>query len=121
MNAATSKRQTNSWLDHTNGADQTHHRFLREAEDVRFDIVQGLNKVHAEQLAYADDIKRSSDAASEQRTRMSSENWNVLNDFQFVAAPANERFSASLASLAKLLTWLLGTFLLCATVGRRSL
>ena len=27
MNAATSKRQTNSWLDHTNGADQwqVHH------------------------------------------------------------------------------------------------
>ena len=100
---------------------ETHHRFLREAEDVRFDFVQGLNKVHAEQLAYADDIKRSSDAASEQRTRMSSENWNVLNDFQFVAAPANERFSASLASLAKLLTWLLGALLLCATVGRRSL
>jgi len=50
---------------------RTHHRFLREAEALRYEFVQGLNKVHAEQLNYADDLKRSSDAASEQRTRVS--------------------------------------------------
>jgi ABC-2 type transport system permease protein len=39
-----------------------HHRFLREAEALRYAFVQGLNRVHAEQLAYSDDIRRSSDA-----------------------------------------------------------
>ena len=51
----------------------THHRFLREAEAVRFDFVQGLNRVHVEQLDYIVDINRSNDTESERRTRMSAE------------------------------------------------
>ena len=46
---------------------ETHQRFLRETEAVRFDFVQGLNRVHEQQLGYADDIIRSSDAAAERR------------------------------------------------------
>ncbi|MEM9618913.1 MAG: DUF3526 domain-containing protein [Pseudomonadota bacterium] len=100
---------------------ETHHRFLREAEELRFDFVQSLNKVHAEKLAYADDISRSSDPEAEKRTRMSAENWKVLNEFRFEPAPARKRIEASLAPFAKLLVWLFAALALCATVGRRVL
>ena len=85
----------------------THHRFLREAEDVRFNFVQGLNRVHAEQLDYITDINRGNDTASERRARMSAENWNVLDEFSFRAAPATERLTRATPALTMLFTWFL--------------
>jgi len=84
---------------------RTHHRFLREAEETRFQFVQDLNKVHAEQMAYADDIKRSSDPEAEQRTRMSSENWQVLRDFRFEPYSANNRLEQMTSSVLILIIW----------------
>ncbi|MBV1927991.1 MAG: DUF3526 domain-containing protein [Gammaproteobacteria bacterium] len=83
-----------------------HHRFLREAEQLRFDFVQGLNRVHAEQLAYSDDIKRSSDTEAERRTRVSADNWEVLDLFHFDTAPFDERLGTALPSLSMLALWL---------------
>lgn len=96
---------------------EAHHKFLRDAEAVRFDFVQGLNRIHAEQLAYADDINRSSDPEAERRTRVSSENWKVLEDFHFVPPPSDARVQGALAPLARLGAWfalLLGLVLLAA-------
>ena len=86
----------------------THHRFLREAEAVRFDFVQGLNEVHAEQLDYSDDINRSSDPEAERRTRVSPDNWAVLDDFEFAPAPAKDRFAAASTATSMLIAWLFG-------------
>lgn len=91
-----------------------HHRFLEEAEHARFDFVQGLNRVHAEEMAYTDDINRSSDPDAERRTRVSAENWRVLDDFTFAPNPAGERVTASLAPLGMLALWGLAAFI----VGR---
>ena len=85
----------------------THHRFLREAEEVRIDFVQGLNRVHIEQLDYIIDINRSNDTASERRTRMSAENWNVLDEFSFETASATERLTRATPALTMLFTWFL--------------
>ncbi len=85
----------------------THHRFLREAEDVRFDFVQGLNRVHVEQLAYNDDINRSLNEEANRRTRMSAENWDVLDEFSFQPAAADERLARAGAPLGMLSAWLL--------------
>ena len=85
----------------------THHRFLREAEEVRFDFVQGLNRVHVEQLDYITDINRGNDTASERRARMSAENWNVLDEFSFQAAPATERLTRATPALTMLSAWFL--------------
>jgi ABC-2 type transport system permease protein len=68
-----------------------HHRFLREAEALRYAFVQGLNRVHAEQLAYADDIRRSSDADAERRTRVGAANWQLLERFRFAPDTAAHR------------------------------
>ena len=70
-----------------------HHRFLREAEDLRYAFVQGLNRVHAEELAYADDIRRSSDAEAERRTRVDAANWQLLDRFHFEPDAAHARIT----------------------------
>ena len=91
---------------HLSGTDlATHHRFMREAEDVRFGFVQGLNKLHITELTYADDKKRSSDAASEKRTRISADNWALLDDFRFKPDPASSRFSRAAFSIFSLMLW----------------
>jgi ABC-2 type transport system permease protein len=98
---------------------EAHHKFLRDAEAVRFDFVQGLNRVHAEQLAYADDIMRSSDPEAERRTRVSSENWKALEDFDFVPPPSDARVEGALTPLAKLSAWFALLFGLVLFSARR--
>ncbi len=83
----------------------THHRFLREAEEVRFDFVQGLNRAHVERLAYSVDMNRNINAESSQRARISGENWDVLDEFSFRPAAAGERLTRAGAPLAMLFVW----------------
>jgi ABC-2 type transport system permease protein len=82
-----------------------HHRFLRAAEALRFDFVQGLNRVHARQLAYADDIRRSSDPQAERRTRVAASNWQLLDRFRFEPDPAATRWARAAQPMAMLLAW----------------
>lgn len=82
-----------------------HHRFLREAEALRYDFVQGLNRVHTRQLAYADDIRRGSDPAAERRTRVDASTWQLLERFRFVPDAAATRVARSAPSVAMLLLW----------------
>lgn len=83
----------------------THHRFLREAEALRFEFVQRLNRIHATQLAYRDDIDRSRDARAERRTRVSAANWSLLEAFRFAPDRPAERISSALASWLMLAVW----------------
>ena len=90
----------------TAGSDlENHHRFLREAEAARFEFVQGLNRAHATELSYADDVNRNIDEASGQKARISADNWRVLQSFDFQPAPAAERVRAAFPSLVLLLLW----------------
>jgi ABC-2 type transport system permease protein len=84
----------------------THHRFLRESEALRFDFVQALNDLHANGLAYADDIARSSDPEAEQRTRVNASAWGLLDTFRFEPDPAATRVDRAALPLAMLLGWL---------------
>jgi len=84
---------------------KTHHRFLREAEAVRFEFVQGLNKAHKEKLNYADDMNRSNDEDSSRRARVDAKNWHVLNDFRFEADPAKERLQRLGQSFLVISVW----------------
>ena len=85
---------------------ENHHRFLKAAEAHRFEFVQGLNKVHIEQLSYHDDIRRSDDEASNLRARVSADNWAVMPEFEFQPAAATERASRAAPSMAIILLWL---------------
>ncbi len=92
---------------HLAGVDlETHHRFLREAEAVRYDFVQGLNTSHIEELSYTDDINRNQSQEASRRARISSENWQVLGEFRFQPPPPDERFGAATAAISMLAVWL---------------
>jgi ABC-2 type transport system permease protein len=96
-----------------------HHRFLQEAEALRYDFVQGLNRVHAQQLAYADDIRRSSDAEAERRTRVAASTWQLLDRFRFEPDAAAARNVRAAPQGLMLLPWLVGLLATLAVLGRR--
>lgn len=97
----------------------THHRFLREAEALRFDFVQGLNDLHAHQLSYADDVRRSSDPDAERRTRVDAHNWQRLPAFDFQPDAASARLSAALPHALPILIWLLASVFSGLGLARR--
>jgi len=99
---------------------KTHHRFLREAEAVRFEFVQGLNKAHAEKLSYDRDINRNNDEDSSRRARIAADNWGVLNDFRFEADPAAKRLPRLSQSFLVFFAWLL-IFAFLGILGARRL
>lgn len=84
-----------------------HQRFLREAEAVRIDFVQGLNRVHAEELSYYDDVNRSDSEEASRRGRVSSDNWQVLQSFRFEPENVGDRIDLATPSMLALLAWLL--------------
>jgi ABC-2 type transport system permease protein len=88
------------------GTDLTHHhRFLREAEALRYAFVQGLNQIHAKKLAYADDIRRSSDTEAERRTRVDAANWQLLQRFRFQPDAAGSRIQQARTQWLMLGLW----------------
>ena len=93
-----------------------HHAFLRDAEAVRYEFVQGLNRMHAEKLAYADDMNRSSDPEAEQRTRIAAENWRILERFEFSPMAAEVRIRNAWSAIYPLTLWLFGLLVLLAAL-----
>ena len=82
-----------------------HHRFLQEAEALRYAFVQGLNKLHAEKLAYSDDVRRSGDALAEERTRVDATNWQLLERFRFEPDAARSRIARAGPQWLMLCAW----------------
>ncbi len=97
--AAGSRTLAGTDLDH-------YHRFLRQAEALRIDFVQGLNRAHAEELSYIDDINRNRDEESSAKARIDAANWQVLDEFYFEPASASARLASAQPSLLMLLAWL---------------
>ena len=85
----------------------THHRFLREAEKLRYEFVQGLNKAHVEQLSYADDMNRNKGEEGWRRARVDASNWQVLNDFRFSPDTADRRLQRAMPQIMAFVLWLL--------------
>jgi ABC-2 type transport system permease protein len=85
---------------------ETHHRFMREAEDLRFQFVQSLNQVHIEQLNYADDMNRNASEEAGKKARVSAENWDLINDFEFELEAASARLKRSMPAFLQLLLWI---------------
>jgi ABC-2 type transport system permease protein len=96
-----------------------HHRFLQEAEALRFAFVQELNRIHAEKLSYSDDIRRSSDAQAEARTRVDSSHWQLLDRFVFEPDAAGVRLARSKSQWLMLVAWFVVLVGASAWVGGR--
>ncbi|MFY8083176.1 MAG: DUF3526 domain-containing protein [Rubrivivax sp.] len=102
------------------GTDLTHHhRFLQEAEELRYAFVQGLNRLHAEKLAYSDDVRRSSDAQAEKRTRVDAANWQLLGRFVFEPDAAASRIAQALPQWLMLGVWCVALLLAGCWAGGR--
>ncbi|MCF2947552.1 DUF3526 domain-containing protein [Paraglaciecola aquimarina] len=99
---------------------ETHHRFMRETEKLRFDFVQSLNKVHVEQLNYQDDINRNLNEKSSKQARVDSANWQVLNDFTFTPDSPSTRLQRSVSSYLQLLVWIIVLVGFIQLTGRRA-
>lgn len=97
--AAASRSLSGTDLDH-------YHRFLRQAEDLRIGFVQGLNRAHAEELSYFDDINRNRDEESWERARVDASNWKVLDEFRFEPADAAVRLASAGSSILMLMAWM---------------
>ncbi|MBB1385823.1 DUF3526 domain-containing protein [Pseudoalteromonas sp. SG45-5] len=100
---------------------ETHHRFLRETEQLRFGFVQGLNKVHVEKLSYQDDMNRNANTAATQKARVSAQNWQVLQDFTFNVDTSEVRTQRSIPAFLQLLLWIAVLLGSIKFVGRRLL
>lgn len=85
---------------------ETHHRFLREAEQLRYNFVQGLNKIHTEELSYQDDINRNANAEASNKARVSADNWTLLNSFSFEVDSPVVRATRSVPAFLQLLVWI---------------
>ena len=97
-----------------------HQRFLDEAEAHRFALIQELNSLHANELAYADDAQRSVDYEAEQRTRVNPEFWQRLQSFNFMPSPVSERLTAASPLLLVLSLWLVLGFLLIRKIADKA-
>lgn len=99
---------------------ETHHRFLREAEALRFDFVQGLNTVHAEKLSYTADVNRNKSEEAYKKSLVSSANWQLLKDFHFEPDQASTRLLKGAIPFIQLGTWIL-ILLVLATRAKKVL
>ncbi len=81
-----------------------HRRFLEQAERYRYALVQRLNRMQAEGVAYADDT--ATDAGADRRKRVDAANWRAMPDFVFRPAGPGTLARAALPGLAVVLLWL---------------
>ncbi|MDP2140689.1 MAG: DUF3526 domain-containing protein [Gammaproteobacteria bacterium] len=96
-----------------------HQQFLDAAEAHRFNLIQGLNTIHAEELDYADDSARSRDQDAEQRTRVNSEFWSHLQEFDFTGTAPAQRAVSALTLLIALLLWLTASIIMLRSATAR--
>jgi ABC-2 type transport system permease protein len=94
-----------------------HQRFLSQAEAYRFDLVQRLNRLQAENVSYADDTAPDPDA--DRRKRIAAHNWRQMPEFSYRPASASDLTRAALPGLLVILGWLGLASLLLSMAARR--
>ena len=98
---------------------ETHHRFLREAEALRIDFVQSLNRVHRDKLDYQTDVNRYKDEETAKKALVDASNWQVLADFEFAPETTANRLAQSMPYGLQLILWCVLVCLLLAVASRR--
>jgi ABC-2 type transport system permease protein len=98
---------------------ETHHRFLREAEALRFEFVQSLNHLHTHDLDYNLDINRYRDTETGWAARVDANNWSLLSKFDFKTEPGFDRLKQSVIYALQLLFWCVLTIFLINLASRR--
>jgi ABC-2 type transport system permease protein len=99
------------------GTDLASYRgFLEQGERYRYALIQGLNRLQVERLAYADDIDRNKE------NRVSREHWQAFPEFRYEPPPLADTLRHMAPAGAMLALWLaaLGTlaWVLAGRLGR---
>ncbi|MDH6590157.1 ABC-2 type transport system permease protein [Variovorax sp. TBS-050B] len=76
-----------------------YRRFVEQAEDHRYRLVQALNRLQAEKLSFAGD-------RSSRDSRISHAHWHGVAEFRFQAAPPAEALRRAMPAAGVLLLWL---------------
>jgi ABC-2 type transport system permease protein len=87
----------------------SHQNFLTQAEGYRYRLIQELNRMHAEEVAYEGD----------KDTRLSHEKWATLPRFSYQPIDPMTQPSKLIAPLAVLVFWLLALLALLSWRGNR--
>jgi ABC-2 type transport system permease protein len=98
---------------------ETHHRFLREAEALRLEFVQALNRVHVEKLDYKLDMNRNASEEAADKAVVDASNWALLAEFKFEPENTSARISRATLYLLQLFFWVGITVLLLRIAVRR--
>ena len=91
---------------------QNYRRFVQQAEQHRYRLVQELNRLQAEKLSFAGD-------RSSRDSRISHTHWNGFADFHYEAAAPAEALRRAAPAAGVLLIWIAGLAVFLALVARR--
>ncbi len=99
------------------GTDLASYRgFLEQGEHYRYTLIQGLNRLQAERLAYADDTNPA------RENRVSREHWQRFPAFRYRPPPLDDTLRRAAPAGAILVFWLAGlgtlAWLLAGRLGR---
>jgi len=98
----------------TAGTDLANYRrFIDQGEAFRYDLIQRLNRIQAQELSYADDTDPSKDS------RVSQDNWLTFEDFDYKPMPLSDTLRHALPALCTLLVWLAALAVLAFYSARR--
>jgi ABC-2 type transport system permease protein len=88
-------------------------RFIEQGEQDRYDLVQGLNRLHAEALSYADETNPA------RSKRISHAHWQKFPAFEYRAEPLALTLGRAAPAALVLLLWLAALAGLAWRAGRR--
>jgi ABC-2 type transport system permease protein len=91
---------------------ENHQRFLRQAEQHRYQLVQSLNRLQAEKLTMAED-------RSSRDNRISRRHWDGLAQFQYLPEDPDNALRRTAPAAAVLLAWVVAGACLLAWATRR--
>lgn len=94
-----------------------HLRFLEQAEAHRYRMVQGLNRLQAEGVSYADDTAQDADA--DRRKRVDRSHWQQIPPFAFEPQPPAALLRTMLPGMLALSGWFAAAMLLLGWAARR--
>ncbi|MDN4051738.1 DUF3526 domain-containing protein [Massilia sp. YIM B02763] len=77
-----------------------YRRFLDQAERYRYDLVQGLNRLQAQELRYADDTN------PDKENRVSRIHWKAFPEFHYAPTPLADTLRKALPAGLVLLAWI---------------
>jgi ABC-2 type transport system permease protein len=77
-----------------------YRRFLEQGERYRYDLVQGLNRIQAQELRYADDTN------PDKENRVSNAHWKAFPEFHYVPAPLADALRRATPAALILALWL---------------